>query len=312
MCEGPAVDTGICNEYECGDISPETYEMIRWELRHNYFSVYAMEGDNVTVEVPVNLTSRIQHESPTSTIKWNHNGNALNFSSNKFINNLTHITITFIIKIDFGTYIYAVHSRNNKQTPIKVVVIVVESEEVDKTVIEGASFVLLCRSPPLPYIYMDLTIKWLLNGSIFENFDIATAYARDDFKVENVHFNYSGIWSCVVEQIDLGFSWTTAVYRVKVLPRPLFLQHLMEDRLTRVIFGRMGSIRVMIIVLVIFVLFLIITTVLGTKFYLLINKGWKKRELKKSKPRYKVAEKRNNEERENLIQNDDTSEETEN
>lgn len=291
FCEGAAIDTGVCGEYECGDISPETYEIIRWELRRHYYPIYAKEGDRIAFENPVNLSSRILHESPTSVIKWSHNGKELDFSIENYLNNVTHIIINSVKRTDFGTYLCLVHSLNNIRTPIKVIVLAVESEKVDKRVIEGTSFVLLCRAQPLPYIYMDLTIKWLLNGTKFSNYDVATIYGRDDLKIQRSLFNYSGIWSCVVEQLDLGFNWTTVVYKVKVKPKPIFLQHLMEDKLTRVIFGRLGSVKVVAIVLVFLIGLCVFLSVFGTLIFLKYSDNRLKRRVNKKHYSTKVTEK---------------------
>lgn len=271
MCDGAAIETGPCSENECGEISPETYEIIRWNLRHNYYYIDAKEGDNVTFNNPTNISARVLHESPTSIIQWMHHGNPLDFSDARHVVTGYGVIITNVMKSDSGIYLYTIH-RHNTKTPIKIVVLTVDSKKVDKTILFGSSLVLICRSSPLPLIYMDLTMKWLLNGTGFSDIDMAAAYGADDFKIDYVYFNYSGEWECVVEQMDLGLSWVTSLYRIQVKPRPKFLQHLMQDKLTKIIFGNMGSTKVVLSVIISFVIILIIVIVCGTFLYLFLSR----------------------------------------
>lgn len=313
MCEGSSIDTGTCSEFECGEISPETFALIRWELRSHYYSIYAQEGDSVTIERPTELIEKIIHQSPTAEIRWTHEGNTLNFLNTtfKYVASGSVITIADLTKKDSGVYLCMVHSHNNMKTPIRVVVLTVESRNIDKIVFERTSLSLLCKTAPLQLIYMDLITKWFLNGSLYVDYNFDLVDDRNFLKINHVHFNHSGVWSCAVEQVDLGFIWNTTVYRIQVKPSPKFLNYLMDDKLTRYIFGHLKSTKTVLVVIILFVAFVIIMAVFGTFCYLLVSKRRSApRESNKSRTR-KLAmnsrERRHNvrEENASLIENEE-------
>ncbi|GBP07978.1 Macrophage colony-stimulating factor 1 receptor [Eumeta japonica] len=265
MCEGSALDTGPCSEFECGQISPETYDLIRWRLRHEYFSIRAAEGDEVSFVSPVDIIDRIRRESPLSDVRWTHKGTVLSMPTEKYSVVNDTITVKNVDQADGGTYLCLVYADDDTRTPLRAVVVAVEPSRTDKVLIEGSRMFLMCKTAPLPLVYTDLDIKLYLNNTLYSNTDVASPLTADGIRIRRVQFHHSGIWHCSVEQYDLGFRWVTAIYKVKVKERPSFLHHLMEDKLTRVIFGNMSSVNVIAVAIAIFVVFIIISVALGSQ-----------------------------------------------
>lgn len=122
------------------------------------------------------------------------------------------------------------------------------------------------------YIYKDLSMKWVLNESTVINYGIVTLEAVDTLYIKNIQLNHSGDWYCEISQEDLNFSWITSMYWINVRKKPNFIIYMMEDTLTKPIFGWMIHEAVVVVVVIFFVIILIVLVVLGTKFYLNLKK----------------------------------------
>lgn len=212
MCEGTSKQTGLCNQFECGDISPQTYHRIRHELSRQVFNIYAKEGDNVSFTSPTALINRVKRESGINIFEWKFNNKPLDIC-NFQVKSDCKVTINAITKAQSGTYICSADTISGQTTPIKVVVVAVETIEVEKAVIVELNGILVCDSH-LQKIYSHLLVKWYLNGILVSARDLATIDFKSVLKVP-LH-NITGVWTCVMEQLDLGLRWTVLVYKLDV------------------------------------------------------------------------------------------------
>lgn len=274
MCEGLSKETGTCNDFICGTISPYTYSLIRKELRSQYYNVQVKEGDKISFESPLNLMNRIKIESPNSEVHWIFKGKALNFNrKDKFgITDKFEVTVKNVTQSDNGEYVCVVTSNTNVRTPLRVVVIAVEPKD-NRLIFQGAPFYLKCEST-LPDIYIDLLTKWYLNGSLLSESDIATIDSPSILRIPQAFFNHSGEWICVLEQSDLGLRWTVIMHNTNVIEQPSFLENLYYP--STILFNGITPIYVCSVVTILAITITLIVA-FGAMCYLLLKKGKKRR-----------------------------------
>lgn len=248
MCEGPSKQTGLCNQFECGDISPQTYQRIRRELNKQVFNIYVKEGDNVSFTAPMALINRVKRESLIEDITWKFKNNLFSNCQGKSDCNLT---VKAIAKVQSGTYICLAKISNGLMIPIKVVVVVVETIHPENaSTNSNLDGVLVCESG-LQKMYSHLLVKWYFNNILYSARDIATKDSKSILKVPP--YNITGLWTCVMEQLDLGLRWTVMVYKLDAIEQTNFVTNL-GDFLN---FLR-GDFRDLIIILIFVCLFMLL------------------------------------------------------
>ncbi|CAG2063023.1 unnamed protein product, partial [Timema podura] len=77
MCNGSDTMKGKCNTFPCGEISPDTEEIIKHRLQTQYFSKEVDEGDIVKLECDRVTLAIVKRESPKSRVGWLKDGNYL-------------------------------------------------------------------------------------------------------------------------------------------------------------------------------------------------------------------------------------------
>lgn len=225
MCEGPSKQTGLCNQFECGGIPLQTYQRIRRELNTQVFNIYAKEGDNVSFSAPIALINRVKRESTIDVIIWKFNDKPLDVNCNYEVKSGYNVTINAITKLQSGTYVCSVKTVNGRMTPIKVVVVAVETIGPENAITSNDNLdgVLVCKSD-LQKMYSHLLVKWYLNEFLYSARDVATKYSKSVLKVPP--YNITGVWTCVMEQLDLGLKWTVAVYKLDIVEQTDFVTNL--------------------------------------------------------------------------------------
>lgn len=282
MCEGSSKETGICNEFTCGNISPYTYNLIRQDLRSQYYNVRVKEGDVISFESPLNLINRINNESPSSEVKWTFDRKPMDFSKkNKYsVTDKLVVTIQNVTQHDNGEYICVVTSNTNVRTPIRVIALAVEPSD-EKLVFNSARITLPCKST-LPAIYIDLLTKWYLNGTLYAETDIATIDSPSSLTILQAFPNHSGEWICVLEQYSLGLKWTTNIYKVYVIEKPSFLDNLYYPSI--ILFNGVTSVYVYSVFIILLIMSILLVA-FGAMCYLLLKKG---RITRKSKSKHVI------------------------
>lgn len=224
MCEGPSKQTGLCHQFECGDISPQSYKLIRCELNKKVFNIFAKEGDNVSFPAPIALISRVKRDSAIDEITWMFKNKPLDLNCNVQVKNDCNVTRHAITKAQSGTYVCSVKTLNGRMIPLKVVVVAVETLGPEKAItnnnLDGR---LVCESD-LQKMYSHLLVKWYLNEVLYSARDVATKYSKSVLTV--APYNITGVWSCVMEQRELGLRWTVMVFNLDVEEQTDFVANL--------------------------------------------------------------------------------------
>lgn len=224
MCEGPSKQTGLCNQFDCGDIFPQTHKLIRRELNTKVFNIFAKEGDNVSFSAPTALLSRLIRDSAIDEITWMFKNNPLDLNCNVQVKNDCNVTMHAITKAQSGTYLCLVKTFNGRMMPIKVVVVTVETSGPENAITNNnLGRRLVCESD-LQKIYSHLLVKWYLNKILYSARDVATKYSKSILTV--APYNITGVWSCVMEQPELGLRWTVMVYNLDVEKQTDFVANL--------------------------------------------------------------------------------------
>lgn len=211
MCKGPSKQTGVCNQFDCGDIQPETYQRIQRELKKQAFNIYAKEGDKVSFTAPMALINILKRDSAIVDVTWMFNNKPLNLYGNVQVTNDCNITMNAITKVQTGTYVCSAKTLNGRMTPITVVVVAVESIGPENSITNNLDDGFVCESD-LQKIYSNLLVLWYLNDILYSVRDVATTYSKSVLKVPL--YNMTGTWTCVMEQRDLGLRWTVMVYKL--------------------------------------------------------------------------------------------------
>lgn len=115
-------------------------------------------------------------------------------------------------------------------------------------------------------------MKWTTNGSLFKDYGIVPLEAVDTIYIKKASYEHDGEWSCEIAQEDLNFTWITSLYWVNVKKKPNFLTYVMEDELTKYIFGWMGYEEVVLAAIIFFIVIVVVLVIVGTRFYMHLKK----------------------------------------
>lgn len=120
----------------------------------------------------------------------------------------------------------------------------------------------------LGYIYSDLSLKLVLNNKDHLDYGTTSLAAANTYYFESLNRSHTGDWQCVVEQKDLRLKWITSYIRINVKKKPNIYTNLMEDKLTKPIFGWMKTEKNVLIgvIMIVVILFLLVVLVLVIYF----------------------------------------------
>ncbi|XP_044747141.1 uncharacterized protein LOC123308512 [Coccinella septempunctata] len=253
LCVGAPAATGRCNDFECGDVSPRTADRIREDLRTNFFSFVVEENEDVVIPIDRKILKVIGTESPKSRYEWTLNGMVVKEEDERFRLADGEILVTGAKPADSGLYVCTLYKKNKKQLIIRIVALAVVP--IAHTFITRAtrSLKLNCKTVVLGYVYSDLSLKLLLNKTTYKDYGIVTLSAANTYTFKRLRRNFTGDWKCVVEQKDLGFSWITNYEKILVMKAPNLYTNLLEDELTRPLFGWLKSERNVLVALIVIV-----------------------------------------------------------
>jgi hypothetical protein len=237
LCPGSHKSTGICNDFVCGDVSPNTLDKIIANLQTHQFSFVVNEGRSVVLENDHDMLKIIATESPDAYHEWTLNGIFLREEENRIIFTEDNLVIRNVDISDSGVYVCMLYRINKKKVVLRVISLAVVSEDYSITTRATRSLVLPCKSVVLGYIYSDLSLKLYLNGEVYKDFGTTMLAAVNSEDFDNLNESHTGDWKCVVEQKDLKLSWVTNYVRIEVKKTPNFYTNLMEDDFSRPFFG---------------------------------------------------------------------------
>ncbi|XP_046737938.1 uncharacterized protein LOC124406546 [Diprion similis] len=240
-CLGPSTSSGRCNMNKCDDVTDVTLELVKRKIRTQHTSLIVKEGDGVKLLADPDIVSALRNETPKSDINWSRNGIFLEEEEDRIKLEDTAVSISYTIVNDSGVYTQTLHRLDDSHLIFKIITLAVIPVVNEIVTRETLSFSMTCHCVVLGYVYSDLKISWKLNGQVFKDYGVSTPVAVNVDHVRKVNTSHRGEWRCEVEQKDLNFKWTTNVVKVRVLGPPNWRTHLMEDELTRPIFGWMPN-----------------------------------------------------------------------
>ncbi|XP_025262426.1 uncharacterized protein LOC112637275 [Camponotus floridanus] len=274
-CIGPNSMTGRCNMISCGDVTDDTTTLIKKGMTQNHTALIVKEYESVSLPSDSNIINSIRVESPDSEIQWSHNGIFLQNEQHRLEIKNYEIIISRAILNDSGVYTLTVRRIDGTYMIFKVVTLAVIPIKESVTIRETLPMHVMCHCAILGYVYSDLKIYWMIDNRIWKDYSVTLPVAVNVDHIPAVNRSHHGMWKCIVEQIDLNFKWTTNVIRVKVLGPPNWRTHLMEDKLTRPIFGWMPSEKFVAYSVLAIILFSICCIIVGFILYIRFRESLK-------------------------------------
>ncbi|KAJ8985905.1 hypothetical protein NQ317_010662 [Molorchus minor] len=266
LCKGSPTSRGKCNDFPCGDVSPETLEKIRERLQKESFSYVIDEGDSQLLTNNRELLRRISKESPKAYYEWTLNGLFIKPTPGRIIFQGDDLIIKDAKASDSGIYACMLFRINKKRVVLRVLALAVKSKKYDVDTRATRSITLVCNAVILGYIYSDLSMKLYTNDKVYIDHGITVLAAVNALRLDPLNESHSGNWKCEVEQKDLKLSWVTNYVRIRVKKAPNVYTNLMEDKLTAPLFAWLKTetnVLIAIIAIVIFVVLLEMLTLAG-------------------------------------------------
>lgn len=267
LCEGSPTSTGVCNEFECGDVSPDTIEMVREHLRANYTSLIVEEKQSVLIENNPTLLGRLSADSPDAYYEWTLNGVFLDPQPGRVDFIADDIVIKKAKPSDSGVYVCMFFRINKHRLVFHVVSLAVIPIKNQIKTRATRKVTLRSNAVVLAYIYTSLKQKWNLNGSSYSDYGLTTLAAVSHEDLSPLNESNTGEWRCIVEQSDLGFSWTTNIVKMRVKKAPNFFTNVMEDQFTAPLFAWLKTETNVAVALVFIVVFVFGLVALGLWAY---------------------------------------------
>ncbi|CAG9764694.1 unnamed protein product [Ceutorhynchus assimilis] len=235
LCKGNPTATGRCNDFPCGDISPETLEKIRKNLRKAAYS-YVIDEDSSVLLVNDNvILAIVNKESPEAYFEWTLNG-VLIKPNERVLFQGDSVLIKSAKPSDAGIYVSMVYRINGQRVILKLITLAVRAKTFDVDTRATWSYTLQCHSVILGYVYADLSLKLLQNDKVYLDHGLTTLAAVNSHILDPLNRSNTGEWKCLVEQKDLKLKWITNLVKINVKKRPNLFTHLMEDKLTAPLF----------------------------------------------------------------------------
>lgn len=239
LCQGSYQSTGKCNEFPCGDISPNTMDKIRMRLRTFHFSLVVEEGDPVVIPNDMDMLVTVKEESSEAYYEWSHNGLFINEDEERVKIRDNAITIKNVRLSDVGIYVCMIYRTSGQRLIVRVVTLAVTTQRCTISTRATLSMTLKSNAVILGYIYSELSQVWLIDDVIYKDYGITTLAAVSSEVIPSLNKSHAGVWKCVVTQKDLKLSWITNWIRVEIKRTPTMYTHLMEDSLTAPFFSWM-------------------------------------------------------------------------
>ncbi|XP_030744959.1 uncharacterized protein LOC115874050 isoform X2 [Sitophilus oryzae] len=256
LCQGSPTATGRCNDFPCGDISPETLDTIRNNLQKQSYSLVVDEDDRVLIFNEKDLLKIVKNESPEAYFEWTLNGIFINQDKRVSFDG-NDVLIKKAKSSDSGTYVCMIYRINRRRVVLKTVSLAVKSKTFDVDSRETWYYTLQCHAVVLGYIYTDLSLKLVIDEKVYKDYGVTTLAAVNSYFFDPLNRSHTGSWRCVVEQKDLGLKWVTNYVKINVKKRPNFYTNLMEDRLTAPIFGGLKDENAVFVVVLLFTVFVV-------------------------------------------------------
>ncbi|CAG9830457.1 unnamed protein product [Diabrotica balteata] len=241
LCQGSPTSNGKCNDFPCGDISPETMDTIKNHLQRKSFNYIVEEGSSKLIRNNKDVLKLIAKESPKAYYEWTLNGIFIKPEPNRVIFQKENIEVKNIRQTDSGVYVCILFRVNKKRVILRVITISVISQTFDIDTRATRSLTIPCNSVILAYVYTDLSLAVHLNDQVYVDYGTTMLSAVNTYQIDTLNMSHTGNWTCVVDQKDLKFKWTTNFLRINVKKAPNLFTNLMEDKLTKPIFGWMKS-----------------------------------------------------------------------
>ncbi|KAG5896415.1 hypothetical protein JTB14_022498 [Gonioctena quinquepunctata] len=216
LCQGSPSSSGKCNDFSCGDVSPETLEKIREYLQKEDYSYVIKEGSSQVLQNNNELLKIIAEESPKAYYEWTLNGVFIKPEPSRVVFTGQNIEIKNAKFSDTGLYVCMLFRINKKRVVLRVISLAVESEKYNFDTRATRSLTLACNAVILGYIYSDLSMKLLLNDKVYMDHGTTTLAAVNTHFFDSLNTSHSGDWKCVVEQKDLKLLWVTSLVRINV------------------------------------------------------------------------------------------------
>ncbi|XP_015601165.1 uncharacterized protein LOC107270578 isoform X2 [Cephus cinctus] len=260
-CLGPSIMTGRCNMNICGDITDDTLALITRKIQKSHTTLQVNEGHAITISVDPDIIDSIKTDSSDVELHWSRNGIFIqeekdrleieDFDIRKYrnyslkdafgTNTLTCTVISKAILNDSGIYTITLHRVDGSHLIVKIISLAVYPLESIVSIRETLPFLLTCHCVTLGYVFSDLKIYWMIGKRVWKDYGTTLPIAVNVDYIDALNRSHQGTWRCVVEQNDLEFKWITNIVILKVLGAPNWRTHLMEDKLTRPIFGWMPN-----------------------------------------------------------------------
>lgn len=264
MCIGSTTTTGLCNDFECGDISPKTMEVIRTHLRRTHYSIVTNESSHVIIKNNQDILKLVAAESPEAYYEWSHNGMILENEPNIIEIKHDNIYIYHADREHAGLYVCMLYRVNKQRMVIQIASLAVTSKDFDIVTRESLDFTLPSHAVLLGFVYSDLRLKWFINSTVYIDHGVTVLAATSSEVVHHINMSQSGVWKCVVTQNDLRFTWITNIVRINVKSRPTFYTHLMEDHLTAPLFAWLKhehSVKAFVLFIIVLIVVIVIVAV---------------------------------------------------
>ncbi|KAJ8925711.1 hypothetical protein NQ315_009558 [Exocentrus adspersus] len=267
LCQGSSTSTGKCNDFPCGDISPQTLDRIRDHLQNRNYSYVIDEGASQVLKNDRDLLKLIAKESPNAYYEWTLNGIFIQRIPNHFTFQGDDILIENADVNDAGVYVCMLFRINKKKVVFRALSLAVISKNYDYNTRATRSFILNCNAVILAYIYSDLSLTLYLNNEVYIDHGTTTLAAVNIFNFDSLNMSHTGDWRCLVQQKDLKLSWVTNYIKLNVKKAPNIYTNLMEDKLTAPLFAWLKTDRNVLIALIFIVASVIVLVVLFLVLY---------------------------------------------
>lgn len=209
----------------------------------------------------------VSKESPSAYYEWTLNGIFIKPEPSHVTFKGDDILLENANIKDAGIYVCMLFRINKKRVVLRVISVAVMSKNYDYDTRATRSLILNCNSVILGYIYTDLSLKLLLDDTVYIDHGTTTLAAVNSHQFDSLNMSHTGNWKCVVQQKDLKLSWVTNYLKVNVKKAPNIYTNLMEDKLTAPLFGRLKTDRNVLIVLIFILVFVVLLVVLFLVIY---------------------------------------------
>lgn len=169
---------------------------------------------------------------------------------------------------DSGAYTITLHRIDGTHMIMKLVSLMVLPVRTTVTLRKTLPMTLTCHCIVLGYLYTNLKIYWTVDKSIWKNYGTTLPLTVNTDYITSVNSSHNGLWECHVVQDDLNFHWTTNAIRVNIIGPPNWKTYLMEDKLTRPIFGWMPNENLVAISALSIFLIIILTIIFATIIFI--------------------------------------------